>query len=279
MKSPRTVPERLYFEQDMSEPLLVSLGENSATVFSRRSPDKDTPNEDSAAVLPFNENSAVLVVADGLGGNAAGELASRTTIEAIAAALDEARESGLMLRSAIINGIERANTLVQAIGSGAATTMAAVELDAGVARPYHVGDSAVLIVGGRGKIKLQTVAHSPVGYAIEAGVLNESEALHHDQRHIVSNVVGSPEMHIQIGPSIPLARRDTVLVASDGLFDNLRLEEIAQSLRKGALLKSTSQLIQQAQQRMQNSTADQPSKPDDLTAITYRPGPTTQPHR
>lgn len=157
-----------------------------ATVFSRRSPDKDTPNEDSAAVLSFDENSAV---ADGLGGNAAGELASKTTIETIAA-LDEARESGRMLRSAIVNGIERANTLAQAIGSGAATTLAVVELDAGVARPYHVGDSAVLIVGGRGKIKLQTVAHSPVGYAIEAGVLNESEALHHDQRHIVSNVVG-----------------------------------------------------------------------------------------
>lgn len=83
-------------------------------------------------------------------------------------------------------------------------------------------------------------------------------------------------MHIQIGPSILLARRDTVLVVSDGLFDNLRLEEIARSLCKGPLLKSTSQRIQQAQQRMQNSTADQPSKPGYLMAITYRPGPTTK---
>lgn len=262
---------QLYFDQDMTEAELLQVAGGNAAVFSARCPGKESPNEDSAAVIPFDNHSAVLVVADGLGGNAAGELASRITIEAISAAIDEARSSGVLLRTAIINGIEQANTAVQALGTGAATTVAAVEVLDGMVRPYHVGDSSILMFGGRGKIKLHTVSHSPVGYAIEAGVLDASEALYHEDRHLVSNVVGTPEMHIQVGPSIELARLDTVVVATDGLFDNLRLEEIVQHLRKSPLQKTTQQLIQHTQQRMDESSPDHPSKPDDLTAIAYRP--------
>jgi len=269
-RTPAADGARLYFQQQMDAPNLVSAAAGTAVVFSTRCPGKATPNEDAAAVIPVGENGAVFVVADGVGGAAVGEVASRRTVELLRAAIDEVEQAGNLVRTGIINGIERANEAVQGLGGGAATTVAVVELVDGKVRPYHVGDSAILVMGGRGKLKLWTVAHSPVGYAIEAGMLDEAEALHHEDRHLVSNVIGSPEMHIQIGPAIQLARRDTVLVASDGLFDNLRVEEIVGDLKGGSLEKKIQSLIDRAQSRMQRSENEQPSKPDDLTLIAFR---------
>ena len=115
---------------------------------------------------------------------------------------------------------------------GAASTLAIVEVQDGTARPYHVGDSAILITGQRGRVKVQTVPHSPVGYAVESGMLDAAEAMHHEERHVVSNVVGSDDMRIEIGSALSLSPRDTILLASDGLSDNLLAEEIIDFARK-----------------------------------------------
>jgi serine/threonine protein phosphatase PrpC len=155
-----------------------------------------------------------------------------------------------MLRTAILNGIEQANRAVSELGVGAATTLAIVEISGGVARSYHVGDSMILAVGQRGRVKLQTVSHSPVGYAVEAGMLDEAEALHHEDRHLVSNFIGSAEMRIEIGPPLNLAERDTLLLASDGLFDNLYNDEIIERTRKGPLEQVVRSLAGECRQRM-----------------------------
>jgi len=154
-------------------------------VYSARCPDKLTANEDAAAVIPFSDTSGVLVVADGMGGHAAGELAARTAIEQVVIAVEQTRQTGTLLRTGIINGFEQANRAVQAFGTGAATTLAAVEVADGFARPYHAGDSVILIVGSHGRVKLETTSHSPVGYGVEAGLLDAEEAMHHEHRHIV----------------------------------------------------------------------------------------------
>ena len=91
-------------------------------------------------------------------------------------------------------------------------------------------------------MRWQTMAHSPVGYAVEAGLLDAGEAMRHDDRHIVSNMVGSEEMRIDIGPPVTLKPHDTVLLATDGLTDNLRDEEIIEHIRKRALTKAADQL-------------------------------------
>jgi serine/threonine protein phosphatase PrpC len=177
-----------------------------------------------------------------------------------------------MLRTAVLNGLEGANHAVQALGVGAATTIAAVELQEATVRPYHVGDSMILVAGQRGKIKLQTTSHSPVGLAVEAGFLDETEAMHHEDRHVVSNVVGSSEMKIEIGPVVKLAPRDTVLLASDGLLDNLHVNEIVERVRKGRLEMAARRLIEDSKLRMSAPEEGQPSKPDDLTFILFRRG-------
>ncbi len=128
----------------------------------------------------------------------------------------------------------------------------------------------ILVVGQRGKLKLQTVPHSPVGYAVEAGLLDEKEAIHHEDRHLVSNIVGSPEMTIEVGRTLKLRPRDTVVLGSDGLFDNLHVEEITEIVRKGPLAAAASALADICRRRMDEPEPGRPSKPDDLTFLVYR---------
>ncbi len=105
-------------------------------------------------------------------------------------------------------------------------------------------------------------------------MLNEQEALRHDDRNLISNFVGSQEMKIEIGPELPMAARDSLIIASDGLFDNLTTAEVVEKVCSGPLLEKTDQLVQLAAARMQGSLPDQtpslPSKPDDLTVLCFR---------
>ena len=158
-------------------------------------------------------------------------------------------------------------------------TLAVVEIQGRTVRPYHVGDSMILTSGQRGKIKLQTIAHSPVGYAVEAGFLDRDEAMHHEERHLISNMIGSEAMHITIGAPVKLADRDTLLVASDGLGDNLHLDEIVERIRRGPLAKVAERLRVDSITRMNSPPKGQPSKPDDMTFIVYRPRLDSGPRR
>jgi len=137
-------------------------------------------------------------------------------------------------------------------------------------RAYHAGDSMVLVTGQRGRIKWLTIPHSPVGYAVEAGLLDRGDALHHEDLHLVSNLLGGQGMRIELGASLELSPRDTVVLASDGLSDNLHLDEIVDRVRKGPLCQAVAALAALGRQRMAASAEGVPSKPDDLTFIAIR---------
>jgi serine/threonine protein phosphatase PrpC len=259
-----------FCEQDMEDVEVRTIARGVAAVFSARSPEKDTPNEDSAALIPFDEGSGVLMVADGLGGGRAGEQASSLAVHAFADALKTGVRDGALLRTAILIGFERANQAVGELGFGAATTLAAVEIQESSMRPYHVGDSAILVVGQRAKIKLRSISHSPVGFAVEAGVLDEADAMHHEDRHLVSNVLGSPDMRLEIGSTLELAPNDTLLLASDGLVDNLHTAEIVELIRTGPIDETARRLAETARARMCFPAPGEPSKPDDITCVTFR---------
>jgi serine/threonine protein phosphatase PrpC len=260
----------LYVAQDALEGELRSLGGGVAVVCSMRCPSKESPNEDAAALIPAGDAAAVLVVADGVGGERAGAQASEIAVRCLKQAVSQCDEDEPALRAAVLDGIERANRAVQELGIGAATTLAAVELCDGWARPYHVGDSMILVVGQRGKIKLQTIPHSPVGFALEAGVIDERDALDHEDRHVVSNVLGTRDMRIEVGSPLRLAHHDTLLIASDGLFDNLRIDEIVERIRKGPVAPCAARLAADARRRMTEPAAGEPSKPDDLSFVLFR---------
>lgn len=237
-------------------------------LFSAPRPDREGRNEDAALASDLGSR-AVLAVADGAGGEAGGARASAAAVEALRAGVEGAGPDPL--RETILGAFDGANTAVSEFGIGAATTLAVVEMVEGTVRTYHVGDSFVLVVGQRGKRKLETIAHSPVGYAVEAGVLDEHEALHHEERHVVSNLVGTPGMRVEMSARLRLSPRDTLVLASDGLSDNLHVEELVELVRKGPLDKAAARLAAAASERMRAPRETLPSKPDDLTFLVFRP--------
>ncbi|UCD75454.1 MAG: serine/threonine-protein phosphatase [Phycisphaerales bacterium] len=255
---------------DVEQSEVLPFAHGAAATYTARCPSRETPNEDMGAVIPVDDKRAILAVADGMGGPPGGAQAASIAIDTLIETVNKAEVGEDGLRPIILNAFEAANERVLELGIGSGTTLAVVEIDGVTMRPYHAGDSVILIVGQRGKVKLQTVAHSPVGYAVESGLLDAGEAIHHEDRHIVSNIVGSPHMWIEIGPPRELAARDTVVLGSDGLFDNLHVEEVIELVRRGPLDQAAKIVAKLARGRMVLPEPGHPSKPDDLTFILYR---------
>jgi PPM family protein phosphatase len=247
------------------------LPQGRVSIRSRRSPDKDTPNEDAAAIIPIADKALVLAIADGVGGSPAGVEASETAVRVLHDTLTESAVTPEILRPVILDAVERANEAVLALGRGAATTLVIGEIVDGQLRSYHIGDSELMTVGQRGAIKLRIIPHSPTGFAVEAGLLDEDEAVQHEQRHVLFNVIGAANMRVDVATAIALAAYDTVLLASDGLVDNLYVDEIVEIIRAGPLAKAADKLVEAARRRMTTDGDDSvPSKPDDLTVVLYR---------
>ncbi|HEX7060567.1 MAG TPA: protein phosphatase 2C domain-containing protein [Woeseiaceae bacterium] len=255
---------------DVPELLQLEVGGGQLIAYTARSPDKDTDNEDTVAAIPYGPDAVVLVVADGAGGLPLGRQASRLAVSTLERSLQAAIEETMLLRTAILNGIDEANKAVQTLGGGSGTTFTVVTVEGIIARAYQIGDSEAIIVGQRGRLKAQTLPHSPTGFAVEAGFLDQRAALHHAERHLVSNLLGTADMRIDIGASVELKPRDTILLASDGLTDNIHIDEIVELIRKGPLDKAVYSLTRLAGRRMTGEARTQPSKPDDLSVILFR---------
>lgn len=267
LKDPRFV-----LGEEVSDGELYTMANGVGGVSAQAAPGREGESQDAAGLIPLDKRSCVLVIADGVGGQRQGSKASRIAVEKINQAVKKVIEGKAELREAVLDGFEKANQAIMDLGVGAATTLSVVRIRDKTMRWYHVGDSLVLLVGQKGKEKFQTVAHSPVGYAVESGMLDEKEAMHHEERHVVSNVLGSPDMSIEIGSEIEMDPNDTLLLATDGLSDNLRTEEIVEIIRKGSLESVIQDLSSKGRARMLKPAEGKPSKPDDMTFILYRLG-------
>jgi serine/threonine protein phosphatase PrpC len=237
-------------------------------VYTRCSPEKSDLNEDAAAIIQMDNNDLLLAVADGVGGQPAASQASAYLVDCLKEAYDFSVKSGTDLRDCILSGIEDANRKILESANGSATTLAAVVIQDNCMRSYHIGDSAVILTGQKGKIIAETILHSPTGYAVESGIMHEDDAIHHEDRHIVSNVVGAKDMHISMSIPVHIKRFDTLLLATDGLFDNVEKQTIVDTIRKGPIKKNINKLCGMASGRM--TDPGNLYKPDDLTCILFR---------
>jgi serine/threonine protein phosphatase PrpC len=268
---------RLFLGAEDAASADYDLPQGLVAVRSIRSPEKETPNEDAAAIVHVADDVLVLAVADGVGGTPLGREASNLTVQTLSDVLLRRAAEATQLRPAILDAMEEANNAVLGIARGAATTLVIAEIVGGRLRSYHVGDSELIAVGQRGRVKRRIVPHSPTGFAVEAGLMDEDEAVQHDQRHIIFNVIGAADMRVEISGMTKLAARDTVLLASDGLLDNLFADEIIEIIRMGPLRAAADKLIAKALGRMKSNGSNQPSKPDDLTIVLFRPHATKRP--
>jgi serine/threonine protein phosphatase PrpC len=244
------------------------LAGGRAMVCVRRRPGRTSQNEDSVLLAPVDATRAVVVVADGAGGLPDAHEASQRAVRALAEALSAAGDADLRLR--IEQGFRRAHHEILALGSGAATTVSLVLIDGDEVWSYHVGDSMTLILGSDGGRKLQTVPHSPVGYAVRDGLLSEEQAIHHDELHLVSNLLGIGRVEVERRGPFALAAGDTLVVGSDGLFDNLLIRDVTRLVCGRPVDVAARELASEVERRMTAPRAEDPSKPDDLSFVLFR---------
>lgn len=196
------------------------------TVFSASSHPgcKHELNEDS---IGWSEADSLWLVADGMGGHAAGEVASliarNTILEDVAA--------GTTLNDAVLNAhqavLEAANAKSEQAGMG--TTIVAAKVDANVAELVWVGDSRVYLWRDDA-LEAVTTDHSFMQMLLASQQLTPEEAHNHPQRNIVTQVLGVGEPNPD-RLSLPLQTHDWLLLCSDGLNDELMDDEIAAVLK------------------------------------------------
>lgn len=260
--------KRTFTGCDAPRPVVLDTERGDCVFFSQPGDGEGAENEDAAGIWETEDGATVLALADGMGGGPSGGEAAALSMACLDDAL-EARSSGDPLRHAIVDAFERANQGIVAGGQGSGTTLVVVEIADGHVRTYHAGDSGALLVGQRGRIHLETIPHSPTGYAVEAGLLERDDKHAHPERHLLSNCLGAAEMRIEIGPPIKLGARDTLILASDGVLDNVLHSTLVDAIRKGPLERGAAQ-VQTAAQATMSGQGEVVGHPDDATALLYR---------
>jgi PPM family protein phosphatase len=201
-------------------------------------------NEDNIH-LWTSDQTALAIVADGMGGAAAGEEASRIAVEMIQEGLIDATTGGkaellveedddsltdrmkLAIRSANMSIVQKADRHPEFKGMGTTVTMALVRNTHAVIG--HVGDSrAYLIDGQDGHIIQVTSDHSFVQALVSAGHISEEEAEDHPMKNVLYRALGQArDVEVDIYYE-RLHPNDRLVLCSDGLTLHVRPEEIAQ---------------------------------------------------
>jgi serine/threonine protein phosphatase PrpC len=204
-------------------------------------------NEDSQ--FPTTSGNAggpvILMVADGMGGAVAGEVASRLAVEA--AALDHEDETiEPIARVVSANEAVIEATIADPSLSGMGTTMTLVRLNPdGTADFAHVGDSRAYLLT-EGGMRLLTNDHTVINELVELGKITPKEAENHPHRHMLTRVLGIGPISVDTF-SIDLQPGDRILLCSDGLTTMVADFTIEQILDAGEGVEPTSwALIEQA---------------------------------
>jgi PPM family protein phosphatase len=185
-------------------------------------------NEDRAATFTAGGGRYVAVVADGMGGAAAGDVASDLALNAfvrsVRAASPNDEQTKLHTAFAVADRAIRDALTPERQGMGS-TLVAAIVHDRGI-WIGNIGDSRAVLVTRDDVISLST-PHSVVGEALSKGEITELEALRHPERHVVSRAIGDgdslPDMQFH---SLNDNRGTLVLLGSDGLFNFIGDTEI-----------------------------------------------------
>jgi serine/threonine protein phosphatase PrpC len=180
-------------------------------------------NEDSVYA-----RAPVFVVADGMGGARAGEVASRIAVEAFERGLPDSGSP----EERLADRIREANRQIHEISrseherAGMGTTLTAAYLEDSEVAIAHVGDSRAYLFR-EGKLKRLTQDHSLVGELVRRGKLTEEQAEEHPQRSIITRALG-PEPSVDVDTwTYQVRDGDVLLLCSDGLTSMITEEQIA----------------------------------------------------
>lgn len=211
-----------------------------------------TSNEDCMGVFP---DLNLYLVADGMGGHAAGEVASSMAVETVKDSFSKDEGSGKLLPATqrLETAVKEANHKIYEAGkqtpthAGMGTTLVSVFLDQETAYIGHVGDSRTYLIR-QNEITQLTTDHSLVNEYLKRGMMIPEEAERHPLKHVLSRALGTaPGVEVDI-LSLPLKSEDILLLCSDGLTNTVSPQIILHALirSRGNLQEACKLLIQQA---------------------------------
>ena len=191
-------------------------------------------NEDSWH-LDVTKERGLFIVADGMGGHAAGEVASEMAVQIVKRELQELRElHGEAVREKVAESIRMANraiydrTIAESDKQGMGTTVSLIMLAGARYLIGQVGDSRVYMLRD-GALRQLTKDHSYVQEQVDAGLLTPEQARYHPYSNVITRCVGAGE---EVEPDTftgEVRKGDVYLVASDGLtgmVDDRRLQQL-----------------------------------------------------
>ncbi|MDB4951291.1 MAG: protein phosphatase domain protein [Gemmatimonadetes bacterium] len=222
-------------------------------------------NEDSFLV---DAARGVFLVADGMGGHAAGEVASAMAAATVGGALAHAVDggsTGKALDAVLVDSFRSAHLAIEARSAddpetrGMGTTLTACAVSAaGEARMGHVGDSRAYLLRG-GVLTQVTRDHTWVQREVDAGRLSPRGARTHRLAHIITRALGADSPDAPDLLAFPVAPGDVLLLATDGLSGPLDDDAIARILASPAPLGERAAALIAA--------ANAAGGPDNITAV------------
>ena len=225
-------------------------------------------NEDAFGLEPptsplAKAHGTLLIVSDGMGGHAAGEVASNLAVETIKASYyrdDRSPSTGEAIRSAIAsaNSAIFDNAEQNATYTGMGCTVVVMVVQGSSLTVGHVGDSRGYLIRS-GRAHQITRDHSWVAMQVAEGVLTPEQAEHHPNRSLLMRALGrQPSVEIELGQH-QLQAGDILLLCSDGLTGVVDDAEIGEYASRYAPQTAADQLVNLANQR---------GAPDNVTVVT-----------
>ncbi len=209
-----------------------------------------TNNEDCMLTGIFEPGAYIFIIADGMGGHNAGEVASYMAVTGFAKRLqkgigtniiDELERIVMEINASIIREGKKSNH-----SKGMGTTLSALYIKDGTGYIAHVGDSRIYKFA-KGSLLQLTEDHSLVGKLLKDGFISKAEAQKHPKRNVLYQSVGLKEnITVQkLGP-FNIKKGDKFLLCSDGLNNDVMDNEIIESLKIDSTEKITESLIKKA---------------------------------
>ncbi|MEO5890830.1 MAG: Stp1/IreP family PP2C-type Ser/Thr phosphatase [Ferruginibacter sp.] len=220
-----------------------------------------TNNEDAASFFRIadeaivREKGCLLLVADGMGGHLAGEVASKMAVDVISGEYFKKNGSGgteKLLGKAFSAANKRIFELASANEQyrGMGTTCTAIAIVGKIIYFAHAGDSRAYLYKDK-LITRITEDHTYVQQLVNNGDITPAEADIHPQRNVLTNAMGTKaDLRIDTGKClVPFEQGDRLFLCSDGLYDYLNDSEIAAVLDQGSLLEAADYFISEAKNR------------------------------
>lgn len=202
-------------------------------------------NEDACFVIPSHD---VYIVADGVGGNNSGEVASRTAVSEIASIVNEGGLKNCRTPEDIFGffseAVEKTNEKIYSMSlenekyRGMATTVVMAYIYMGAAYISNIGDSRAYLFRN-GKLSRITKDHTYVNELIDKGVITMEEAENHRQRNVITKAVGADRYVEPDFYRVEVSREDILMLCSDGLYGEVPPEKITEILNESENMNET----------------------------------------